>query len=578
MIHRLTSDLPAFKSLNFHPGLNLLLADRSPGATERQTRNGAGKTSLVELLHFLLGSSAGPKTLFRNPALADVTFSVELDLGPERCRASRRGSQQGQVWVEPALPGVEHPQGAQARPTRLSLEEWKERLGRAWFQHSSATGGPSPRSLFSYFARRQESDGFSAFERHSSKQQLGDQQVSLTYLLGLDWAVPQALHRVRERERALRELKKAVGEGPLRDLIGTVADLRTSLTLTQARARSMKDELAHFRVHAEHQTLEVEAAALTRVIADLSDENTLDRELLACLEDASTSERAPQHLDLSRVYEQAGVLLPGAILRRFEDVYRFHASVVQNRSSYLAQERSDTEARIAKRGEKMASLDARRAQVMEILQSHGALDQFTHLQSELSRVEGEAEQLRQRFLAAEQLESQKIELQRERGDIALRLQRDHHDRSEVLTEAILCFEGLSRALYEDAGSLTLQHGANGPEFKVRIQGERSKGISNMQIFCFDLMLLELNTRRGRGPGFLVHDSHLFDGVDERQVARALQVGAQKAEELGVQYIVTLNSDALPRSLPPGFSVERHLLPVRLTDATETGGLFGIRFR
>jgi uncharacterized protein YydD (DUF2326 family) len=69
MIHRIYSDLPTFKSLAFREGLNVLLAQKSPGATERQTRNRAGKTSLVEVIHFLLGSSAGPDSLFRIPEL-----------------------------------------------------------------------------------------------------------------------------------------------------------------------------------------------------------------------------------------------------------------------------------------------------------------------------------------------------------------------------------------------------------------------------------------------------------------------------------------------------------------------------
>jgi uncharacterized protein YydD (DUF2326 family) len=47
----------------------------------------------------------------------------------------------------------------------------------------------------------------------------------------------------------------------------------------------------------------------------------------------------------------------------------------------------------------------------------------------------------------------------------------------------------------------------------------------MQIFFFDLMLTEISLKSGPGPGFLIHDSHLFDGVDERQVAKALQLGA-----------------------------------------------------
>ena len=60
----------------------------------------------------------------------------------------------------------------------------------------------------------------------------------------------------------------------------------------------------------------------------------------------------------------------------------------------------------------------------------------------------------------------------------------------------------------------------------------------MQIFCFDLMLADLATRGGMGPGFLVHDSHLFDGVDERRVAKALQLGADHAAWGGGRRSVT----------------------------------------
>ena len=119
---------------------------------------------------------------------------------------------------------------------------------------------------------------------------------------------------------------------------------------------------------------------------------------------------------------------------------------------------------------------------------------------------------------------------------------------------------------------------NGPVFEVKIESQRSKGIHNMQIFCFDMMLSILGKKRGRYPGFLVHDSHLFDGVDEASVARALQLGAERSREHGFQYLVTMNSDALPKDgFDKGFRIEDYILPVRLTDASETGGLFGLRF-
>ncbi len=109
---------------------------------------------------------------------------------------------------------------------------------------------------------------------------------------------------------------------------------------------------------------------------------------------------------------------------------------------------------------------------------------------------------------------------------------------------------------------------NGPTFEFNIQGSRSKGIKNMQIFCFDMMLMRLCAKRGIGPGFLVHDSHLFDGVDGRQVAKALEVGARTAEKLGFQYIVTMNSDDAFKETIENFDLKPYILPTRLTDATE----------
>ena len=116
-----------------------------------------------------------------------------------------------------------------------------------------------------------------------------------------------------------------------------------------------------------------------------------------------------------------------------------------------------------------------------------------------------------------------------------------------------------------------------PAFEIEIQGAKSRGVSNMQIFCFDMMLTLLSLERGRSPGFLIHDSHLFDGVDERQVGTALALGAELAEEHGFQYIVSLNTDDVPAEVPRGFRVADYTLDVRLSDSTEDGGLFGIRF-
>lgn len=165
----------------------------------------------------------------------------------------------------------------------------------------------------------------------------------------------------------------------------------------------------------------------------------------------------------------------------------------------------------------------------------------------------------------------------ERNRLTIRLRRDFAEQNDRLAEAIVAFEETSQRLYESAGSMTVDETSNGPMFKFPMQGQRSKGIKNMQIFCFDMMLMRLCHKRQIGPGFLIHDSHLFDGVDGRQVISALRLGSEISQELGFQYIVTMNEDDAFKETIEGFDLNDHVLPTRLTDATEDGGLFGIRF-
>ena len=81
MIHHIFSTLPSFKNLgDLKPGLNVLLAQKTEGASTKQTRNRAGKTSFIETVHFLTGSEAGPDSIFRTPELAEYTFFIDFDL------------------------------------------------------------------------------------------------------------------------------------------------------------------------------------------------------------------------------------------------------------------------------------------------------------------------------------------------------------------------------------------------------------------------------------------------------------------------------------------------------------------
>ncbi len=589
MIRRTFSTLPTFKAMEFHSGLNIVLSEKSKEATLRHTRNRAGKTSLIELFHFLLGANCSTDCLFRHDALRGERFGMEFDLDGKNIVVERSGTSPTNVLLPVADTLLWPKKPAKDKSTGewyLSNTHWKTVLAQMIFglrgddDELNTKFTPTFRSLLAYFIRRQSANGFIEPVRQSEEQQTWDQQVAITYLIGLDWTIPQAWQQVRQRERALDNLRAAAKQGLLGDSIGTAAALRTQLTSAEEAVRRMRENVQQFRVLHEYHSFEVEASEITGQLNAIADANTSDRQLLKELLDALDNEKAslPVLDDLARLYSEAGLVLPDAVKQRYEDVQKFHKSVIQNRRTSLQNEISEIRLRLVRRDEEKRNLDLRKAQLMSILQAHGALENYTALQSELSRLEARADFLRERYKSAEAWESQSKLLEAERSSLAIRLLQNFREEEETLRRAILAFEDISNLLYgKQCGSLTISETADGPEFKTEIQGATSRGINNMQIFCFDMMLMQLSIEQKRGPGFLIHDSHLFDGVDNRQIGNALKVGAELADKFGFQYIVTMNSDDMPTECPDGFCVDNYILPITLTDATENGGLFGKRF-
>lgn len=581
MIRRIYCDDSRFKDLSFKDGFNVVLAEKSPGATDKQTRNRAGKSSLLDIIHFLLGSNCDKDSIFRSDALRAATFGMEFDLGGVFTRAERSGDRPSPLKVEGDSTRWPIPPTGRDDGSFLSNDNWKTVLAKAMFglDDFEESWSPKFRSLISYFVRRDREGGMADPMVQSRKQQLADQQVNISFLVGLDWSVPRQWQQVRDREKSLEQIKKGMKEGAFGAVIGSAASLKSDLIIAQDRTRKLKAAVASFKVVEQYHELEREASALTKRLADLADENLLDRRYVAELEQTTVEEVPPAPDDLQRLYKEAGVLLPDLVKKRFEDVSLFHESVVRNRRAYLTAEMEAAKQRIAGRDSEKGKLDARRSEVMTVLRSAGALEHFTALQGELTKAEAHAETLKQKFDAAEALETGNLKLKVERAQLVERLRQDYTEQAAVIEKAVLTFTDISSRLYEDdkAGALTITPTENGPLFEAHIPGEKSKGVNNMRIFCFDMMLMLLSLERGRSPGFLIHDSHLFDGVDERQVGKALAVGAELAKEHGFQYIVTMNTDAVPKEVPSGFKLEDHALKVRLTDASEDGGLFGFRF-
>lgn len=580
MLRQLGADDPRFRTLTFHPGLNILVADITPGSRDTDSRNGAGKSSMIELLHFLLGERADASTLAARPELRNIEFTLSLDW-PQLTtplQVGRTGSRPGWVHLDPLPPATDRGQ-LELNTGHIRLAEWQRLIERDLFSLPDEHAGISGRSLVSFLIRRTSSNGYNTAVRSHGRQSDADATTNLVYLFGLDWHLADRYRLLKARDTARTQMQKAAQDPLLGRIIGKVADLRSEIALAERRVQDLERQVSEFRVVPQYERLREQADALDQQIRRLRARDVVDRRNLQDLEHALQETTDPDVSYLEPVYAELGVLLNDQVRRRFDEVQAFHESVVRNRRRYLDEEAATIRQRLAESETDRQRLGDQLAATLRTLQEGGALEALTTLQQVLAQQQALLSALRHRYEAAQALEATKREITQARLTLQQEMDRDIEDRRGFIDQATVMFSEFARRLYGPGRTAHLKFEAGDKSLHIdpHIDSDNSAGISSMVIFCFDLTLSVLATRAGRAPGILVHDSHLFDGVDDRQLAAALSLAAEVTSREGLQYIVTLNSDDLDKARRRSFDADEFLLSQRLADRYDDGGLFGFRF-
>jgi uncharacterized protein YydD (DUF2326 family) len=207
------------------------------------------------------------------------------------------------------------------------------------------------------------------------------------------------------------------------------------------------------------------------------------------------------------------------------------------------------------------------------------LETFSEAQQDCNEIAARIERLKERLRNYELLDDMDSTLRKmeiEAND-AMRLGLKENADSVKLVSQM--YSSLCSEVYADRdGSLLLEPNDAGVlKVTPKINGDASKGIAEVSIFLFDVACVAVGVKNGTIPGILVHDSQLFDSMDDRQLTSCLNIGARLAQEYDFQYIVTLNTDRLEAAEKIGFDRSNYSIPVSLTDNGEMGGLFGFRF-
>ena len=583
MIHSIKCDNPSFKTIEFKSGFNVILAERKEGSTEKDSRNGLGKSTLIEIIHFCLGGSKG-ETL-KKTQLEGWTFTLDLDIAGKRYSISRNTSKgKGNIVIDgdcsdwALKPSIDKKTGKQI----ISTDNWNKVLGTLIFglqaEYDEQKYVPTFRSLISYFIRRNGHVGgfLSPFEQYK-KQKEWDIQVNNAFLLELGWEYSSKLQILKDRVTVLAQIKQEAKTGILAHLIGTIGEVEALKIRLEAQVSEEGDQLTNFKVHPQYSKIEEEANELTGKIHELVNLDIDNKRLLEYYEASLKEEIDAKPDSVEKIYREAGLVLPDITKKQITDVLAFHKQVVANRKEFLNSEITRIKNDIARSEQELQNLTGRRTELMQVLQKHGALQEYNSLQTNHQKAIAELKDVNIRLENLKKFETGKSAIVVDQELIYQQANSDLGERKLQKERAVLLFNSNSEALYSEPGTLSIDFEKTGFKFNVKIERSGSHGIGNMKIFCYDLLLAQLWAQKEMNPGVLIHDSILFADVDERQKAHALELAAKESERLGFQYICTMNSDTIPSAaFSKDFNFDKYVRN-KFSDATDDGGLLGIRF-
>lgn len=586
MLKRLSCNDNRFKTVTFEPGLNLIVADRTKKSSKKDTRNGLGKTTLIEILHFCFGADYEKLKTLKAPELKSWEFNLDLVINDRDITITRSLEVPTLILLSGEVTGIELGTDSTDHPGKkvMTNGQWTTLLGLWMFglpvkeTPIQVKYRPSFRSLISYFMRRSPGSYLDPFT-HFAQQRDYDKQVCNTFLLGLNYDYAREFQVVKDKDADIKERKKQAEKGVLPGAHGTLGELEARKVPLQEHIKRESEQLSSFQINPHYREIEVESVQLMKKLHKLTEENIADQRLKEFYEDSLEQEFTVKGKDLLVMYDQLNVALPELVTKRFEEVQLFHEQLLSNRRKFLADEIARLDKLITGRGGEKERIASERAKLMAVLRTQGALEEYSKLQDNLNDLVATLKAIDHQIQVIKQVEKDRSNLRIEKELLFQKAQLDFDERVPVRTKAISLFNENSKALYNQPGELIIElDKKTGYKFGIEIERSPSEGVGHMKVLCYDLTVQQLWRDKESGPELLVHDSTIFDGVDERQRASAINLLKSESESRNFQYVLAMNTDMIPYD---EFDVEFKVdtfVRCRLTDRGEDGGLLGFRLK
>ena len=570
-ILRLSANQDSFHPVEFRRrGISLVLAEKkSDDSASTETYNGVGKSLLLVLLHYCLGSN---KIKAFETHLPGWVFSLEVEIDGTEHTITRGAEDSNEITLDGET---------------VSLNDLRAFLKRATLEDDIVGPHLTFRSMCPRFIRVGKAAyvEFRFASRGESQSPYGP-MLRNAALLGLDLELARKKYDLRTRYQRFDKTMKQLKSEPLFERLVADDTVDIQLVTLQDEAHRLEENLSAFQVAEDYHEIEIEANSAKRALDLARREEVKVRNALQQIE---KSLQMPTDIAVERVtraYEEAKVALPEAVVRSIEEVVGFQRELKAKRAYRLSHEKRalqrELEDSLAQVRELSATLDAR----TRFLSEHRAIDEYFAVNTQLDDVRRQITELAESKRLKVEVQCEIRQIESNLAAESVRTDEYLASAGELIDSAMAAFRSFAQVLYGQRPSgLTVSNddGNNQQRYRIEahIKADAAEGINEAKIFCFDMTALILE--RGHRFQFLAHDSSLFSPVDPRQQFAMFKTAQQVCQEHDFQYIATLNqhdvvsireeSGASEDEIAAIFAPENVVLT--LTDADPSEMLLGI---
>jgi uncharacterized protein YydD (DUF2326 family) len=292
MIRRIWSDLPTFRTVEFTDGMNIVLADTNADSEETESTNGLGKSTLLRIIHFCLGSDLARDKTLSHSDLYGVIFSLSFASGGINFEVHRSTASSKVVSVSADfVTGLPIEIERAGELAVISVEEWRYALSARFLPEGRLPGeilkfSPNFRDI-SYYLVRLGKEAFAEPQTAFRGQSGLSRRVDTSFLLGLNWPVQRQLHILQEARKSVGAALKAVADAAQSDNDRGIGDLEADRVLLEKALAAREKEISEFNLREDYHDLEIQLQAVDLQIHELVNDNFSDGRLLAYYQESA---------------------------------------------------------------------------------------------------------------------------------------------------------------------------------------------------------------------------------------------------------------------------------------------------